>query len=286
MQGKFMSGIVESQAATRADGGLLNRFTRQNALSLLCHLIAIVGWVLLLPPAGAADADPRHPLAPAIEHAELAAKSLDAVRDYEAVFSKREMVKGKLVAGEMQLKLREEPFSVYMQYIKPNQGREVIFVEGRNKGMLLVHEAGIRSIAGTVSLAPDSDSVLNESRYPADMVGMRKLVGKIIEQWQAETQFGEVDVKFYPDARLGETSCKVIESTHPTPRRQFRFQMTRLYIDKESGLPVRAEQYAFPQQPGGKPQLVEEYTYTRIRTNLGLQDRDFDHTNPNYAFPR
>lgn len=286
MQGIFMLGSVEPQIVARANVGILNRLACQLVLPVLSPVAAVIGWLLFMLPAGAAEADPRHPLAPAIEHAELAVKALSGVRDYEAVFSKRELVKGKLVTGEMQLKLREEPFSVYMQYIKPNQGREVIFVEGKNNGMLLVHEAGIRSIAGTVSLAPNSDTVLSESRYPADMVGMRKLVEKIIEQWQAETQFGEVDVKFYPDARLGETSCKVIESTHPTPRRQFRFQMTRLYIDKDSGLPVRVEQWAFPQQPGAKPLLAEEYTYTRIRTNLGLQDRDFDHTNPNYAFPR
>ncbi len=245
----------------------------------------LTGLVVFQSATAVADTDPQHPLAPAIEHATQARDAVAAVKDYEAVFSKRELVGRNVSQSEIILKFREQPYSVYMHFVKPHKGREVIYVQGRNNGNLLAHETGLKSIAGTVSLAPDSETAMDGNRYPITMVGMKNLVSQVIRQWEEETKYGEVDVKFYPDARLGDVSCKVIESKHPNPRRQFRFHMTRLYIDKANGLPVRVEQWAFP-QGNDKAQLIEEYTYTKVRANVGLQDRDFDTTNPNYAFPR
>jgi len=253
--------------------------------AIACSGLLLVGTTAMSRQIAAAEVDPQHPLAPAIEHAQQSLAALAKIQDYEAVYTKQEMVGGKRVQSEVSLKLREEPFSVYMLFVRPHAGREVIYFAGKNKGMLLAHETGIRAIAGTVSLAPDSEDALEENRYPITMMGMRNMLEKLISQWEAEAQFGEVDVKFYPNARMGDVECKVIESRHPTPRKQFKFQMSRLYIEKTTGLPVRLEQWAFP-ATGNQPVLVEEYTYSKVRTNLGLTDQDFDHTNPNYAFPR
>jgi hypothetical protein len=234
----------------------------------------------------AAKVDPQHPLAPALKHAYAAREALTGVQDYEAVFSKRELMGRRLHSTSMKLKLREEPFSVYLQYVTPHAGREVIYVAGRNNGLLLAHETGLKAIAGTVSLSPDSKDAMDGNRYPVTMIGMRNLLEQVITQWEAEAQFGECEVKYYPDAKLGQAPCKVIESTHPQPRKQFKFQKTMLFIDNQTGYPVRVEQHGFPDSPRERSTLVEEYTYSSIRVNLGLTDRDFDHTNPNYAFPR
>ncbi len=37
-------------------------------------------------------------------------------------------------------------------------------------------------------------------------------------------------------------------------------------------------------QPGGQPQLLEEYTYLNVKLNVGLTDADFDDKNPEYNF--
>lgn len=234
----------------------------------------------------AAKVDPRHPLAPALEHAYAARQKLAEVKDYEALFTKQELVGRRMRATSMKLKLREQPFSVYLQYVTPHQGREVLFVSGRNNNQLLAHETGIKAIAGTVSLAIDSEDAMDGNRYPITMIGMSKLLDQIVAQWESESQYGECNVQYYPDAKVGDVACKVVESSHPQPRKQFKFQKTRLFINSQTGLPVRVEQYSFPQAEGGKAPLVEEYTYSQVRTNLGLTDRDFDHKNPNYAFPQ
>jgi hypothetical protein len=117
------------------------------------------------------------------------------------------------------------------------------------------------------------------------MIGMRKMLDRVIAQWEHEARYAETEVQYYPNARLGDLELKAIESKHPQPRKQFKFHMTRLYLHKQSQLPVRVEQYDFPKKNGDSPPLAEEYTYLKLRTNIGLTDHDFDIKNPNYAFP-
>lgn len=246
----------------------------------------ILGIAVVLPlKAWAADVAESHPLHPLLLHAYEAKKAMNRINDYEAMFTKREMVNGKMLTTQMQLKLRERPFSVYTRFVNPHAGREIIFVEGRNNNLMRAHEgSGLASLVGTISLPIDGPDARKENRYPINMVGMTNLIDKIVEQWEYEGQFGEIEVKQYPQAKLGNLNCIALESSHPQPRKQFRYQMTRLYIDKDSKLPVRVEQYEFPAQPGTAPVLVEEYTYTNIRVNLQFSDADFDENNPNYKF--
>jgi hypothetical protein len=160
-----------------------------------------------------------------------------------------------------------------------------LYVAGQNNGMMLAHEgSGIRSLVGTVSLALDSPEVRVENRHPLTDAGLRNLLRLLIKQWEVERQYGEISVQYYPDAQLGKLACRVIEVSHPTPRRQFRYHITRLYLDASSGLPVRVENYGWPQQAGAPPPLIEEYTYTQLQTNVGLTDRHFDRRCPDYKF--
>jgi len=227
----------------------------------------------------------EHPLMPAIRIAQDSLTKLQAIDDYETTLLKRERVNGRLVEHTLHMKLREKPFSVYLKFGEPCAGREILFVDGQNGGKMLAHEgSGLRALVGTISLDPQGAEVMNENRYPITMIGMRKMLETVTEQWKQESIYGEIDVKFYPHAKLHGHSCKVIESSHPRPRRQFKFHKTRLYIDDETGLPIRVEQYGFPITAGSKPPLDELYEYGNLRTNAGLTDLDFDRRNPDYSF--
>ena len=154
---------------------------------------------------------------------------------------------GKLVKQSMQMRFRDKPFSVYLNFAGDVAGREILFVQGKNGNQIQAHEgSGLKSLVGTVSLATDGVEAMQENRYPITMIGMRKMLETVLAQWQEETKYGEIDVKFYPEAKLGGRPCQVIESSHPQPRRQFKFHMTRLFIDAQTKLPVRVEQYGFP----------------------------------------
>ena len=49
--------------------------------------------------------------------------------------------------------------------------------------------------------------------------------------------------------------------------------------DDELQIPIRYESYDWPQKEGGQPVLLEEYTYTDLKVNVGLTDKDFDPDN-------
>lgn len=235
----------------------------------------------------AEEAPPReHPLRPAIRRVQESLEALESVRDYEATLRKRELVGAKLVDHTMTIRFREEPFSVYLKFIDENAGREVMYVKGQNQDRLLAHEApgSLKSLVGTVALAPDSPEVRSESRHLITDIGLRNMLKFILKRWEEESKYGECEVQYYPQARLGDAECLVIECRHPRPRKQFLFHVSRLFIDKQTNLPVRSENYGWPARADGQPPLIEEYTYSHIRTNLDLADRDFDRNNPEYNF--
>ena len=232
-----------------------------------------------------------HPLIAAIRMAKLSQQTLETVKDFDATFSKQERVNGRIYPHTMFIKYRKKPFSVYLRFYKPHAGREVIYFEGRNDGKLLAHETGIKGIVGTVSLTPTSKQALSEGRHPITKIGLHNMLQEVIHQWERETKYGEINIKYFPNAKLRnsnpmlrEMECKVIESSHPRPRKQFPYHLTRLYIDKKTNLPVRVEQYGFPPRQGAAPPLIAEYTYWNIRTNVGLNDADFNTRNPQYDF--
>ena len=226
----------------------------------------------------------NHPLKPYLIKAEASLQSIKTIKDYSAVLFKQEMIQNKLLTQTMYGKFRHEPFSVYLKFQDPHAGREVIYVDGLNKGKLLAHDAGFRALAGTVQYIPTRKEAMAENRYPITQAGMAKMLEAIIAQWQAEAQYQEVVVKEVAQVKVGEQPCLMLESIHPQARDHFKFHKTRLYLHAESQLPIRVEQYTWPQQAGGEPVLVEEYTYTEVKTNLGFTDADFDKSNKAYQF--
>jgi hypothetical protein len=222
-------------------------------------------------------------LAAAIKLARDTQETLKKIKDYEAAFTKRELVGKKLLESEMQVKFRQQPFSVYIKYKRPHAGREVIYVDGLHKGKLLAHEEGITSIVGTIKLLPTSKDAMEENRYPLTMFGMNNMVAKVVEQWQADEKHDDVVVKFFPNAKMNGVECKVAETSFPKQVAHAKFHVTRLYVAKDSGLPVRVEQFGFPTKADKLP-IIEEYTYSDIKANAGLSDLDFDPANKTYGF--
>ncbi|MCA9048772.1 MAG: DUF1571 domain-containing protein [Planctomycetaceae bacterium] len=226
----------------------------------------------------------EHPLVPAIRYARMCLEKVEALPGYEATFYKQEVVDNATVKHRMKIKVRHNPFSVYLYFENPYEGREVIFVEGQNNGKLLAHEGGLLSVVGTMELAPSDPTAMTENRYPITRAGIAKLVQGVIDQWESEIRYDESEVKYYKDAKLGSTTCRVIECTHPVPRKQFNFHRTRLWINDADGLPIRVQQFGFPPNAGAPAPIVEDYTFTDIKTDVRLTDADFDRNNSRYNF--
>ncbi len=226
----------------------------------------------------------EHPLNPAIRFTKKCLQKIEAFPSYEATFHKREIIGRTVVNQKMKMKIRHSPFSVYLYFQDPSAGREVLYVEGQNNGKLLAHEAGLLSIAGSMALSPTDPMALRESRYPITEAGIAKAVRQLLTEWNRETKYGETDVKYYRDAKLGNMKCRVIESSHPQPRKQFTYHKVQLWINDADGLPVRIRKYGFPARAGQQAPIIEDYTFTDVNTSVRLTDSDFDRNNSKYSF--
>src|SRR5580704_17837484 len=77
--------------------------------------------------ASVADGSANHQLLPFIQLARTSRDAVLAAKDYEAIFTKQELVGRNLFYGRMVIKLRQDPFSVYLRFIDQNKGREVMY---------------------------------------------------------------------------------------------------------------------------------------------------------------
>jgi hypothetical protein len=231
----------------------------------------------------------EHPLEPALKIAQKGLDSIKAnIKDYSATMVKRERIDGVLGEHEyMFCKVRHEPFSVYLSFLAPEavKGQEVIYVAGQNDDNILAHAgSGVRAMVGMVSLKPSSMLAMQGNRYPITELGVENLTRRLVEVAEHDKQFGECEVNFFPGAKVNGRICTCIQVTHPVPRRNFRFHLARVFIDDELTIPVRYEAYDWPQEAGGQPVLMEEYTYMNVQVNQGFTDVDFDPRNPAYKF--
>jgi len=231
-----------------------------------------------------ADKPSEHPLAPAIRYAKSCLEKVEAMPGYTATFYKKEVVGSTTVSHQMQIKIRHKPFSVYLHFDKPHTGREVLYVEGQNDGKLVAHAAGLLSIAGSMELAPTDPMAMSDNRYPITMAGIANMVRQTIKTWEEEAKYQGTEVKYFKDAKLGDMTCRVIESTHPKPFRQFKNHKVRLWVDSATGIPVRIQTFGFPRKAGAPAPIVEDYTFMNVKTDVRLSDADFDRNNRKYSF--
>jgi hypothetical protein len=224
----------------------------------------------------------EHPLAPTVRVLNDVLANIDQnVRDYTCTLIKRESLQG--VLGDPQnimMKVRHEPFSVYMYFLKPSQGREVLFVEGANNNELTVLESGWKRNLGKMNLDPNGLVAMRGQKHPITEVGIRNLTAKLIAAKTAEMKFMECNVTSNPNVKIGDRPTTMIQIEHPVPRQQFGTHITRVFLDNELRVPIHYDCFMWPQAPGQAPPLDASYTYANLKLNNGLAARDFDANNP------
>lgn len=218
------------------------------------------------------------------------------IRDYTCTLTRRERVDGRVIDHEtMFVKIRHpqkrgerviEPFSVYVRFLGPERvkGREVIYVEGQNDGRIIVRNGGTRFAHITTALMPDSPAAMQHTRYPITEIGMLNLTRRLIENGERELNEQACQVKLVRGAKVNGRPCTVIQVAHTARQSSLQYKTARILIDDELVLPIHYSAYDWPQKAGDAPVLLEEYTYTDVKLNVGLTDWDFDHRNEAYQF--
>ena len=209
-----------------------------------------------------------------------AKRNYTAVKDYTCTLISRENVRGKMQPEDniIQMKLRTAPFSVYMRWLAPSdaKGQEVAYVAGKNKNQMRVHSKGILKLTGFHSIDVNDPRVLEHSRHTINDAGIGKLIDATLTNWAFDRQVGRTETRV-AEYEYNNRRCIRIENVRPERRPQYYAHRSVIYLDKESKLPIRNENYDWPRQGGpATGELLETYSYTDLRFNVGLTDRDFD----------
>ena len=251
--------------------------------------------VVLRLPTNNRSFDRNHPLLPAMGMAQDGLDHIDReIRDYSCLVVRRERVKGRLGKHEyIQAKVRHQrtdqgqeiPFAIYLKFLGPSsvKGREVLYVEGENNGKMIVRNGGKKFAYIVTEMRPESRLAMRDNRYPLTEFGVRNLFARLIEVAEDDVASGvETKVKFFENAKVNGRVCTGVHVQHQTEQDSDRFYMAKVFMDNDLKIPIHYEAYAWPKDGSSKPQLLEQYTYTRVKLNVGFTDRDFDPTNPKY----
>ena len=237
------------------------------------------------PPFDLTQVQGEHPLMPALRLAKQSMQTIDTrVQDYNAVMMKQERINGELAPKEVAfVKVRHQPFGVYMYFLGESKGRECIYnaKPDGSKGDLVARDCGFRGKLGKFTLDPEGTLAMKGQKYPIMKLGIRELTKELITVASNDVKFGECDVT-HGQGTMDGRSITWLKVVHPVPRPNFRFNIAQIFIDNELQIPVRYNAYTWPKSPGEAPQLEESYTYVNLKVNNGYTDLDFDPENPAY----
>lgn len=255
--------------------------TQPSAAPMVDHAVTPAAAQSVASPFDLEQRPGEHPLMPCLRLAKAALAEIDQrVQDYSATFTKVERLSGKRGAPQkMEIRVRHQPFSVYMKFITPTPGQEVLFVENENNGNLVALGSGWKRRFGKVNLPPDGAMAMRGQRYPITKAGIKNLTAELVEIASQDVKYGECEVR-HGSAKIDGRPATMIESIHPVARKNFRYHKAQIFIDNELRLPVAYRAYSWPAQAGGQPILEEQYTYTNLKINNGFTDEDFSPEGP------
>ena len=190
------------------------------------------------------------------------------VKGYELTFKKQERLGGKLYPSEtIAVKFREEPFSVYFDWIKGERlAKKVLYVRGENDNKLLVKPAGrlASALVGVVERDAEGEDAKQSSRYPMPEFGIKVGMVLTLEAWEAARKNKTLEIEYAGLKKIKETGdreCYVLKRPHYAKPEADGICSSTFYFDKETWLQTGS---TLKNKDG---ELIGEYWFTDITLN-------------------
>jgi hypothetical protein len=234
----------------------------------------------------------------------------------------RELIGDDLKHSKVNFKFMK-PFKVYMKYITPNEGQEVLYIRGENDGELKAHKGSFPDI--TVNLNPRGRAAMKGSHQPIQTFGLQKqieIMGQIYRKakargeanytvtdggvflgepvWKVEAKLpstGEViKVREDEDGNLWKFAKRVNQTMYVILHyNDIRSpgsidEGDEIFVPHHYGSRLRyliGKKSLMPLQETSwdhKGRVYESYDYPEIKLNAGLTAKDFDPDNEEYDF--
>jgi hypothetical protein len=219
---------------------------------------------------------------------EDAARRIDATSGYVATFKKQERIGGRLLPEQtMAMKVRQRPFAIYLKFLAPKPGKEVLYAEGHRKNKVLAHNGDwTRRLVPRLEVAPDSPTALADNRHPITEAGLSNLAHKLVAFRKLDVDDPEAVTIL--DRTTGPDGRPLLRSTHlhEHPNRSRPFARIEVLYDPATHFPMQISSYDWPQPGEEGESLVERYAYEGLVLDPSLTALDFDPANPAYEFLR
>lgn len=242
---------------------------------------------------------------------------LDALPGYSAVLCRQERIDDELRAPEeIRLKIRHEPFSVYMKWIAGDVGRELLFVEGENDDRMLVRLGGWKSrIVPPLWIDPHGERAADKSRYPVTEAGLLAVARQLADDRRNDLRRAEpVACRLVPGRMWNDRPCWLAEVSFDRPGVCRNYRKSVVYLDRTRGVPLHVRNYEWPTTLApsvlsGAPHLapetaavdggactdgddldsltlVESYDFRDFVPHRAFEPDDFDRNNDEYRLRR
>jgi hypothetical protein len=216
-------------------------------------------------------------------------RRLVAIPSYTATLRKRERIHGVLGPEQtLAIKVRHRPWAIYLKFLAPKAGKEVVYVEGKHDNKLIAHAGDwTRRLVPRIAVAPTDPLALAENRHPVTEAGLLHLTRRLLEFRRLD--LGDSEAVTVMDRMTDDTGRPWLRSVHlhPHPDETRPFARVEVLYDPETMIPRRTTNYEWPKTgPSAEPEFAEMYAYDDLDLDATLSDLDFDPANPAYAFTR
>ena len=247
------------------------------------------GWAVAAAVGGGAVAQPPAPKKDAPD-AVRAADPLGAliaegrsayarVRDYSCVFTRQERINGTPTAEQVgELKARVNPASVHIRFARPETaaGLEAAYVSTRVDGKVKYKPAGAKGQNGFQTLAPTDPKIAADFRHPIAEYGIGPILDLLANVAAREKTLNNPVEVFVSDFQFAGKNVTRYDVYTRRPHALRYAHRTLVFVDKETKLPVRLEAYDTPKPGAATGELLEAYSFSDLKLNVGLGDSAFD----------
>lgn len=213
----------------------------------------------------------------------IALEKVKSLKDYTCLLESRELTSdGECHDSEMLLKIRHNPKSIFIRFRAPVRlsNAEVLWVEEKNAGKLIVFPGSGFAVAHCVTLPPNAPLAMWGRRHALTEVGMEDVVSRGLKLLEHAKAVGPVKFVCRESQKLGERTCLLFEAEFACGEEGAPVRV-QLFIDVKSQLPVR---FALSKLSNGRSICIEQQTFSELGTDVGLTNEDFSKSNPTYHF--
>jgi hypothetical protein len=206
--------------------------------------------------------------------------ALGKVRDYSCTFTRQESIKGVLSGEQVaEMKVRTSPAGIYVRFAKPQDiaGMELAYSAARKLPKMRYRAAGLAGAKGFTTRDLDDGRFLAENRHPLAGWTMAAVVDRVSAAVARERTLNNPVEVYTADYQFAGRNVVRYEILTRRPH-TFRYAHRMLvYVDKETKLPLRFEAYDQPKAGATAGDLLEAYSFSDMKVNVGIGENAFDY---------